>query len=270
MDLDRGARPVVRHLLLPGRRRFYNLNADRGPTLQDWAVAVRLRPADRHRRRPRERRARADARLALSLLRRPSLQHDRPDLEARLLGAARDRPGRPRGDAAPDGALLRDDRERRRARHAAHRRGRRDRRRGGRRRRRSCASSRPSSRPRPASTRPTSRRCSRGSTTGRTRSTAPPTASSASSRSRSPARPAPPRRTSTIPGYPNPLELNQSWWCGYGPFDNPSIVVCAVIENGGHGGTAAAPAALQVFEAYFQQVRHRDDLAHHRLMPAED
>jgi penicillin-binding protein 2 len=57
----------------------------------------------------------------------------------------------------------------------------------------------------------------------------------------------------TIPGYPNPVLLNQSWWCGYGPFTDPSIVVCAVIENGGHGGTAAAPAALQVFEAYFSK-----------------
>jgi penicillin-binding protein 2 len=57
----------------------------------------------------------------------------------------------------------------------------------------------------------------------------------------------------TLPGYPHPVKLNQSWWCGYGPFDAPSIVVCAVIENGGHGGTAAAPAALQVFEAYFHK-----------------
>jgi penicillin-binding protein 2 len=55
----------------------------------------------------------------------------------------------------------------------------------------------------------------------------------------------------TLPGYPHPLNLTQSWWCGYGPFDSPSIVVCAVIENGGHGGTAAAPAALKVFEQYF-------------------
>jgi penicillin-binding protein 2 len=55
----------------------------------------------------------------------------------------------------------------------------------------------------------------------------------------------------TLPGYPNPLKFNQSWWCGYGPTDNPTIVVCAVIENGGHGGVAAAPAALKVFEAYF-------------------
>jgi penicillin-binding protein 2 len=47
--------------------------------------------------------------------------------------------------------------------------------------------------------------------------------------------------------------FNQSWWCGYGPYDNPSIVVCAVIENGGHGGSAAAPAALKVFEQFFHK-----------------
>jgi penicillin-binding protein 2 len=54
-----------------------------------------------------------------------------------------------------------------------------------------------------------------------------------------------------LPGYSTPQNLTQSWWCGYGPFDSPDIVVCAVIENGGHGGTAAAPAALKVFEQYF-------------------
>jgi penicillin-binding protein 2 len=45
--------------------------------------------------------------------------------------------------------------------------------------------------------------------------------------------------------------FDQSWWCGYGPVDKPSIVVCAVIENGGHGGTAAAPAAREVFQQFF-------------------
>jgi penicillin-binding protein 2 len=45
--------------------------------------------------------------------------------------------------------------------------------------------------------------------------------------------------------------MDTSWWCGFGPFDSPEIVVCAVIENGGFGGEAAAPAALRVFEAYF-------------------
>jgi penicillin-binding protein 2 len=53
----------------------------------------------------------------------------------------------------------------------------------------------------------------------------------------------------TLPGYVG--VKNQSWWCGYGPTENAKIVVCAVIENGGHGGTAAAPAAAQVLAAYF-------------------
>jgi penicillin-binding protein 2 len=44
---------------------------------------------------------------------------------------------------------------------------------------------------------------------------------------------------------------DQSWWCGYGPYEEPELVVCALIENGGHGGEAAAPAALKVFERYF-------------------
>jgi penicillin-binding protein 2 len=45
--------------------------------------------------------------------------------------------------------------------------------------------------------------------------------------------------------------FSQSWWCGYGPSDSPDLVVCALIENGGHGGDAAAPAALKVFESFF-------------------
>ncbi|HSP71936.1 MAG TPA: penicillin-binding transpeptidase domain-containing protein, partial [Gaiellaceae bacterium] len=54
-----------------------------------------------------------------------------------------------------------------------------------------------------------------------------------------------------LPGYPAGHQENQSWFCGYGPYDRPELVVCAVIENGGHGGVAAAPAALKVFEQYF-------------------
>jgi penicillin-binding protein 2 len=56
------------------------------------------------------------------------------------------------------------------------------------------------------------------------------------------------------PGY-RPMLQDQSWWCGYGPAadnETPQIAVCAVIENGGHGGTAAAPAALKVFEKFFK------------------
>jgi penicillin-binding protein 2 len=53
----------------------------------------------------------------------------------------------------------------------------------------------------------------------------------------------------TLPGYKG--EQDQSWWCGYGPANDPKLVVCAVIENGGHGGTAAAPAAEKVFAKFF-------------------
>ena len=42
-----------------------------------------------------------------------------------------------------------------------------------------------------------------------------------------------------------------SWFCGFGPYEAPRLVVCAVIENGGFGGEAAAPSALEVFESFF-------------------
>jgi penicillin-binding protein 2 len=57
-----------------------------------------------------------------------------------------------------------------------------------------------------------------------------------------------------LPGFDG--SQDQSWWCGYGPAasgEKPELVVCALIENGGHGGDAAAPAALKVFESYFHR-----------------
>jgi penicillin-binding protein 2 len=50
--------------------------------------------------------------------------------------------------------------------------------------------------------------------------------------------------------------LDQSWFCGYGPSSNgevPSIALCVVIENGGFGAEAAAPAALKIFREYFHE-----------------
>jgi len=52
-----------------------------------------------------------------------------------------------------------------------------------------------------------------------------------------------------LPGYTH--DQSQSWWCGYGPTNEPKLVVCAVIENGGEGGAAAAPAAERVFASFF-------------------
>jgi len=54
-----------------------------------------------------------------------------------------------------------------------------------------------------------------------------------------------------LPGYPAGHLEDQSWWCGWGPSESARIVVCALIENGGHGSAAAAPAALKVFERFF-------------------
>lgn len=47
--------------------------------------------------------------------------------------------------------------------------------------------------------------------------------------------------------------LDQSWWCGYGPEwgGKSPIALCIVIENGGFGGEAAAPAALKVLEQHY-------------------
>jgi penicillin-binding protein 2 len=53
----------------------------------------------------------------------------------------------------------------------------------------------------------------------------------------------------TLPGYQGLQD--QAWWCGYGPYGKPTLVVCAMVENGGHGGVVAAPAALQVFQKFF-------------------
>ena len=55
----------------------------------------------------------------------------------------------------------------------------------------------------------------------------------------------------SLPGYPAGHIEDQSWWCGWGPSDDARLVVCALIENGGHGSSAAAPAALRVFERFF-------------------
>jgi penicillin-binding protein 2 len=52
---------------------------------------------------------------------------------------------------------------------------------------------------------------------------------------------------------------DQAWFCGYGPTDATGalmsgrrpLVVCAMIENGGHGGEVAAPAALEVFAEWW-------------------
>ena len=42
-----------------------------------------------------------------------------------------------------------------------------------------------------------------------------------------------------------------AWYASYAPADDPRYVVVVLIEQGGHGGTAAAPAARMIYDALF-------------------
>jgi penicillin-binding protein 2 len=45
--------------------------------------------------------------------------------------------------------------------------------------------------------------------------------------------------------------VSHAWYAGFAGHGKNAIVVVAFIENGGHGGVSAAPAALKVFQAWF-------------------
>lgn len=45
---------------------------------------------------------------------------------------------------------------------------------------------------------------------------------------------------------------DHAWFAGFAPTNDPRVVVVALVENGGHGGVAAAPIARKVLAAYFR------------------
>lgn len=49
-----------------------------------------------------------------------------------------------------------------------------------------------------------------------------------------------------------PPRPDHSWFVGYAPYFEPEIVVAIVVENGGTGANAAAPAVCQVMAAYLK------------------
>lgn len=57
-------------------------------------------------------------------------------------------------------------------------------------------------------------------------------------------------KTGTAQRPPNP---DQSWYIVLAPYPNPRIVTAVTIEQGGFGAESAAPAALQILEAYFHK-----------------
>ena len=51
---------------------------------------------------------------------------------------------------------------------------------------------------------------------------------------------------------------DHGWFVAYGPFDNPTLVVAVVVEQGGYGSDSAAPIARKIFEAAFNLPSHKD------------
>jgi len=46
---------------------------------------------------------------------------------------------------------------------------------------------------------------------------------------------------------------HHAWFVGWAPLDEPALVVAVIVEHGGDGGSAAAPVAAQIVEAYLRQ-----------------
>ncbi|UCD64200.1 MAG: penicillin-binding protein 2 [Candidatus Zixiibacteriota bacterium] len=51
----------------------------------------------------------------------------------------------------------------------------------------------------------------------------------------------------------NPHGEDHSWFIGVAPLESPEIVVCAIVENAGHGSDVAAPLVGQVIRGYFER-----------------
>jgi penicillin-binding protein 2 len=59
-----------------------------------------------------------------------------------------------------------------------------------------------------------------------------------------------------------------AWFACYAPADKPRIAVCAFVEHGGHGGSAAAPIAKQILEKFFAQELRRGGALTESAAPA--
>lgn len=60
-----------------------------------------------------------------------------------------------------------------------------------------------------------------------------------------------------VPGAAEPVNIENSWYCGYAPADNPQLTVCSFVRNGGEGAKTSAPVVKRVFDAYFGIVNGR-------------
>ena len=52
----------------------------------------------------------------------------------------------------------------------------------------------------------------------------------------------------------NPHGRDHGWFVAYGPFDNPTIVVAVIVEQGGYGSQSAVPIGKKILDAAFHIV----------------
>jgi penicillin-binding protein 2 len=60
---------------------------------------------------------------------------------------------------------------------------------------------------------------------------------------------------------------DHAWFLSYAPFDNPQIAVAVLAEHAGHGGSAAAPLARKLIEAFIKKTSDTTRLGKKREMP---
>ncbi|GMA98736.1 penicillin-binding protein 2 [Pelosinus sp. IPA-1] len=56
----------------------------------------------------------------------------------------------------------------------------------------------------------------------------------------------------------NPHGDDHGWFVAYGPYDNPTIAIAVIVEQGGFGSDSAAPIARKIMEAAFDLPPSRD------------
>ena len=58
-------------------------------------------------------------------------------------------------------------------------------------------------------------------------------------------------KTGTAEVWDNGRFVNYAWYASYAPANDPKYAVVVMIEKGGHGATAAAPATRVIYDALF-------------------
>ncbi|MHB8811354.1 MAG: penicillin-binding transpeptidase domain-containing protein, partial [Desulfobulbaceae bacterium] len=63
---------------------------------------------------------------------------------------------------------------------------------------------------------------------------------------------------------------DHAWFTCFAPAENPEIAVTVLVEHGLHGGSAAAPIARAVLEAYFKDRLAPGQEVAYMVIPAGD